>query len=119
MSTVNYANPSVDQTVRVYDSFYDYDVNVPAAEYDIVHSYFLTQMTSRQAAGNFTVSLFKVAEDTGIPALTLLKEMQGNNGVSLNVNMAYYLNQIRSRATLLGIGAAVSPNYYQARNVLP
>jgi hypothetical protein len=118
MSTVNYTNPNIDLTVRVYDSFYDYDINVPAAEYDIVHSYFLTQMTSRQAAGNFTVSLFKVAEDTGIPALTLLKEIQGNTGVSLNVNLAYYLNQIRSRATLLGVGAAVTPNFYAARNVL-
>ena len=118
MSTINYANPKTDLTVRVFDSFYDYDVDVPAAEYDVVYSYFITQMTSRQAAGNFTVSLFRVAQDTGIPALTLLKEMQGNNGVSLNVNMAYYLNQIRSRATLLGVGAAVVPNFYQARNVL-
>jgi hypothetical protein len=118
VSTVNYTNPNKDLTVRVYDSFYDYDVNVPAAEYDVVYSYFKSQMTSRQAAGNFTVSLFKVAEDTGIPALTLLNEMQGNNGVNLNVNMAYYLNQIRSRATLLGVGAAVTPNYYAARNVL-
>jgi len=118
MSTINYANPKTDLTVRVFDSFYDYDVDVPAAEYDIVYSYFITQMTSRQAAGNFTVSLFRVAQDTGIPALTLLKEMQGNNGVSLNVNMAYYLNQIRSRATLLGVGAQVVPNFYQARNIL-
>jgi hypothetical protein len=118
MSTVNYANPNTDLTVRVFDSFYDYDVNVPANEYDIVNSYFLTQMTSRQAAGNFTVSLFRVAETTGIPALTLLQEMQGNTGVNININMAYYLNQIRSRATLLGVGTAVTPNFYQARNVL-
>lgn len=118
MSTVNYANPNTDLTVRVFDQFYDYDVNVPAAEYDVVHSYFLTQMTSRVAAGNFTVSLFRVAEETNIPALTLLQEMQGNNGININVNMAYYLNQIRSRATLLGVGAAVTPNFYQARNIL-
>jgi hypothetical protein len=119
MSTVNYANPKTDLTVRVFDSFYDYAVDVPVNEYDVVHSYFLTQMTSRQAAGNFTVSLFRVAESTGIPALTLLQEMQGNNGVNININMAYYLNQIRSRATLLGVGAAVVPNFYQARNILP
>ena len=118
MTTVNYANPKTDLTVRVFDQFYDYDVNVPAAEYDVVYSYFASQMTSRNAAGNFTVSLFRVAEETQIPVLTLLQEMQGNNGVNINVNMAYYLNQIRSRATLLGVGAAVTPNFYQARNVL-
>jgi hypothetical protein len=118
MSTVNYTNPNLDLTVRVFDQFYDYDVNVPAAEYDVVFSYFSSVMTTRQAAGNFTVSLFRIAEDTGIPALTLLKEFQGANGIDLSASLAYYLNQIRSRATLLGVGVAVVPNFYQARNVL-
>jgi pyruvate/2-oxoacid:ferredoxin oxidoreductase alpha subunit len=119
LSTVNYTNPNLDLTVRVFDQFYDYDVNVPAAEYDIVHSYFLSTMTTSQAAGNFTVSLFRVAEDTGIPVLTLLEEFKTNNGMNINVNLAYYLNAVRSRATLLGVGATVTPNFYQARNVLP
>lgn len=118
MSTVNYTNPNVDLTVRVFDNFYDYDVNVPAAEYDIVYSYFLSVMSTRQAAGNFTVSLFRVAQDTGIPPLTLLKEFQGLNGINLSASLAYYLNAIRSRATLLGVGVAVTPNFYQARNIL-
>ena len=118
MSTVNYSNPKTDLTVRVFDSFYDYDVNVPASEYDIVHSYFLSQMTSRQAAGNFTVSLFRVAETTGINPLTLLDEFKGTNGIKLSASLAYYLNAIRSAATLLGVGSAVVPNFYQARNVL-
>ena len=118
MSTVNYTNPNVDLTVRVFDNFYSYDTNVPAAEYDIVYSYFLSTMSTRQAAGNFTVSLFRVAQDTGIPALTLLKEFQGLNGMSLSASLAYYLNSIRSRATLLGVGTPVTPNFYQARNVL-
>lgn len=118
MSTVNYTNYNQDQTVRVFDRFYDYDVNVPADEYDIVHSYFVQQMGNKQAAGNFTVSLFRVAQDTKIPALTLLKEFQGTNGVNLNVTLAYYLNQIRSRATLLGVSNPVVPNFYAARNVI-
>lgn len=118
MSTVNYTNQNTDLSVRIFDSFYDYDVNVPADEYDIVHSYFLSVMSTRQAAGNFTVSLFRVAQDTGIPALTLLKEFQGFKGMELNASLAYYLNSIRSRATLLGVGAEVVPNFYQARNVL-
>ena len=76
-------------------------------------------MSDRTAAGNFTVSLFRVAQNTGIPALTLLQEFeQGTTGMSLNISLAYYLNTIRSRATLLGVGAAVQPNFYAARNVL-
>jgi hypothetical protein len=118
MSTVNYTNPNKDLTVRLFDQFYSYEVDVPANEYDVVHSYFLSVMTSRQAAGNFTMSLFRVAQNTGIAALTLLKEFQGLNGVNLSASLAYYLNSIRSRATLLGVGAIVTPNFYQARNVL-
>lgn len=117
-NTVNSINTNVDQTVRIFDNFYRYEVQVPAAEYDVVYSYFRNQMTTREAAGNFTVSLFRVAQETKIPPLTLLNEFRGLNGINLNASLAYYLNQIRSRATLLGVGAAVVPNQYAARNVL-
>ena len=122
MSTINDTNYRMDQTVRVFDTFYDYDVDIPVGEYDVVNSYFRSIMTTKQAADNFTVSLFKVAEDTKIPALTLLQTFQTSGGVgnsmSINLNMAYYLNSIRNRATLLGVGVAVIPNYYAARNVV-
>ena len=118
MSSINYTNYNIDQTVRVFDSFYEYDVNVPANEYDIVYSYFLKEMGNRTAAGNFTVSLFRVAQDTNIPALTLLQSFEGQSGINLNANLAYYLNSIRNRATLLGVGVPVVPNFYAARNVI-
>lgn len=119
MSSVNYTNYNIDQTVRVFDSFYAYDVNVPAAEYDVVFSYFASVMTEKTAAANFTVSLFRVAQDTNIPALTLLQGFQeGTDGMNLNVNLAYYLNLIRNKSTLLGVGVPVVPNFYAARNVL-
>ena len=123
MASINYTNYNIDQTVRVFDAFYDYDVNIPVGDYDIVNSYFRSVMTTKQAADNFTVSLFRVAQDTNIPPLTLLQAFQAGNtnndpGLSLNLNMAYYLNSIRSRATLLGVGIPVAPNYYAARNVV-
>lgn len=117
-TSVNYENPNIDLTARVFDAFYEYDVNVPAAEYDVVRSYFLSTMTSRQAANNFTVSLFRVAETTGIPPLTLLQEFQGQGGINLNATLAYYLNSIRNGAVLLGVNARATPNFYAARNVV-
>ena len=116
--TVNATNLNKDLTVRIFDQFYNYDVNVPAAEYDIVYSFFASVMESAQAAGNFTVSLFQIAENTGIAPLTLLDEFKGVRKVDLTVSLAYYLNQIRSRATLLGVGVPVTPNFYAARAVL-
>ena len=123
MSSINNTNYNVDQTVRVFDSFYDYDVNIPVGDYDVVNSYFQTVMGTKQAAENFTVSLFRVAQQTNIPPLTLLQSFQqGGGGVgnslNLNLNMAYYLNSIRNRATLLGVGVPVAPNFYAARNVV-
>ena len=118
MSTVNYANPNKDLTVRVFDNFYNYDVNVPAEEYDIVYSYFRSVMATTRAAGNFAVSLFRVAQDTNVPALTLLDAMKGQTGITLTASLAYYLNSIRSRATLLGVNASSTPNQYAARLIL-
>lgn len=118
MSTVNEVNLKQDLTVRVFDRFYNFEVDVPVNEYDAVNSYFRSVMTTRQAADNFTVSLFRVAEITNIPAMTLLAGFQGQTGVNLTANLSYYLNLIRSNATLLGVNAAVAPNFYAARLVL-
>ena len=116
--SVNYTNQNIDQSVRLFDSFYAYEVNVPAAEYDIVFSYFKQEMGDAKIAGNFTVSLFRVAEQTNIPALTLLDTFKGKTGLELTLNMAYYLNNIRSNATLLGVNGQVTPNFYAARTVI-
>lgn len=116
--TINTTNFNKDQTVRIFDQFYDYEDSIPAAEYDVVYSYFQSTMKNSTAAGNFTVSLFRVARDTGIPALTLLPQFQGRSGIDLSASLAYYLNLIRDRATLLGVGVPIVANAYAARNVL-
>ena len=118
MGSVNNTNFNIDQTVRVFDTFYDYDVNVPAAEYDIVYTFFLQQTKDANIAGNFTSNLFRVAEQTNQNVLTLLESLKGLDGLNLTVNMAYYLNNIRSNATLLGISAPVQANFYAARAVI-
>jgi hypothetical protein len=102
MATVNETNFREDLTVRVFDRFYSFDVNVPVD----------------RAAGNFATSLFRIAQNTNIPAMTLLAGFQGQTGVNLTVNLAYYLNLIRSKATLLGVNASATPNFYAARAVL-
>jgi hypothetical protein len=117
MSTINEVNPKIDQTVQIFDQFYNYSANVPAMEYDIVLSYFRSVFTTTLAAENFTTALFRVAEESDTSALTLLQSMEGQNSVQLTITMAYYLNSIRSPATLLGVLTPTTPNFYTARNV--
>jgi hypothetical protein len=117
MTTVNEVNPKIDQTVHVFDRFYDYSANVPAMEYDVVLSFFRSVFTTTLAAENFTTSLFRVAEESNTPVLTLLQSMEGQNSVQLTISMAYYLNSIQSPATLLGVLTPTTPNFYTARNV--
>ena len=117
MGTVNYANPKTDQTVKIFDEFYAYAANVPAQEYDAVNSYFKSVFGTALAAGNFTVTLFRIAQQSDIPVMTLLQQLQGQSKPELTLTLAYYLNGLRSRSTLLGLNNAVVPNYYVARNV--
>lgn len=117
MSTVNYSNPNIDQTVKVFDQFYNYSANIPAQEYDAVYSFFRSIFGTAEAAGNFSVTLFRIAEETTTPVMDLLEQMQGLSQVELTLTMAYYLNSMRSPATLLGLNNPVTPNYYVARNI--
>lgn len=119
MGSVNNYNPKIDQTVQIFDQFYNYSANVPAQEYDIVVSFFKSVFKTAEAAENFTTALFRVAEESDTNALTLLQTFEGQNEIELTVTMAYYLNTLRSPATLLGVLEPVVPNYYTARNVRP
>jgi pyruvate/2-oxoacid:ferredoxin oxidoreductase alpha subunit len=116
-TTVNYANPKVDGTVKIFDEFYSYSANVPQLQYDAVYSYFLSVFGTAEAAGNFTVTIFRISESSDIPVMTLLQEFQGKSKPELTLTLAYYLNSIRSNSTLLGLNAATVPNFYVARNV--
>jgi len=119
MGSVNTANDKIDPTVRVFDQFYSFELNVPVAEYDVVNSYFESVFKTKDAAKNFTTALFRVAQETGTPVLTLLQEMQGQDSIHVSATLAYYLNGLRSPSTLLGVNSVLTPNYYTARNVLP
>ena len=117
MGTVNAVNPSVDQTVQIFDQFYNYAVTVPQLEYDAVYSYFLSVFGTATSAGNFSVTLFRVAQQSAIPVMTLLQSFQGMSQPELTLSLAYYLNGLRSPSTLLGINQRTQPNYYVARNI--
>lgn len=116
-TTVNYANPNVDGTVRIFDEFYAYSANVPQLEYDAVYSYFRSVFGTAEAAGNFTVTVFRISEQNQIPVMTFLQQFQGQSQPELTLTLAYYLNNTRSNATLLGVNSATQPNFYAARNV--
>ena len=119
MSTgsVNVVNPNVDQTVRIFDQFYKYEANIPQMEYDAIYSYFLSVFATAEQAGNFTIVVFRIAEESDIPAMTLFEELRGQGLPELNFTLAYYINTLRSSTTLLGINAKNTPNYYVARNI--
>lgn len=119
MGSVNAINRNVDQTVRIFDGFYDYQTEVDANEYDVVNSYFESVFGTGEAAANFSVTLFRVADETNTPVLTLLAAIEDQDKIQLTQTLCYYLNGLRSPSTLLGVTAVATPNFWAARNVLP
>ena len=95
MASVNAINTKTDLTVQIFDRVFG----------------------SKEAAGNFTVSVFRISHQTGIPVMTLLQQFQGQTAPEITVSLAYYLNGIRSSSTLLGVNVPTQPNYYVSRNI--
>ena len=118
-NSVNTLNPAVDQTVRVYDEFYEFAVDVAANEYDVVNSFFRSVFGSQTAADSFTSALFRISDETDVPVISLVEQMAGQDQIQVTNTLAYFLNGIRSPTTLLGVNNAVQPNIWAARNVLP
>ena len=117
MASVNAINTKTDLTVQIFDRFYGYEQTVPVEAYDAVLSYFKSVFESAEAAGNFTVSLFRVSQQSGIPVMNLLQQFQGQTAPQINLTLAYYLNGVRSSSTLLGINVPTQSNFYIARNI--
>jgi uncharacterized protein YxjI len=108
----------MDQTVRLFDSFYAINLNVNATTYDIVHGYFLSVCDSKNIADNFTVVLFRISQETEIPVLDLLNQIKGTNKMEMNQTIAYYLNSFKSRTSLYGIAVVPKSNQPVSRNIV-
>ena len=117
MGSLNVPNNSTDLTVQIFDRFYGYQQHVPVDAYDAILSYFKSVFGSKEAAGNFTVSVFRISHATKIPAMALLQQFQGQTAPQITLTLAYYLNLIRSKSTLLGLNVPTQPNYYVAHNI--
>lgn len=117
MATSTY-NP-VDQTVLVFDSFYNLNLIVNATEYDVVYSYFKNVSQNTTIAGNFTVVLFRIAQDGNYNVLDLLAIIKGaGNKLQMNKVICYYLNTFKSKASLYGVSNVPKPNQAVQRNIV-
>ena len=118
MGTVNAINPKIDLTARIFDDFNNVILEVDANEYDVVNSYFESIFVNKEDAANMTNTFFRISQETNISVQVLLQQVAGQTSIQVTSTMAYYLNGLRSPATLLGVSNPVTPNYYTARNVL-
>jgi hypothetical protein len=100
MARIIDSRSNLDQTVKIFDEFYSFDLVVNASEYDIVFSYFKSICDTTQIAGNFTVYLFRIAQETQISVLDLLTYIQGKTQLETNTVIAYYLNSFKSKQLL-------------------
>lgn len=120
MATIVELGKGADRTIQIYDSFYSIELQVDAAQFDVVYSFFYETSKSSTTAGNFTVILFRIAQETGINVLLLLDELRGitTDKLKLTKTIAYYLNSLKSKTALYGIAKIPLPNLPVARNVV-
>ena len=118
MSQIIDNRTNLDQTVRIFDSFYAFNLVVNAVEYDIVYSYFVSVCASKNIAANFTAVLFRIAQETQISVLQLIDQLKGTKKMEMNQILAYYLNSFKSKTSLYGIGIIPKPNLPVARNII-
>jgi hypothetical protein len=118
MATISNRN-SLDQTVRIFDNFYNTKLVVNAADFDVVYSYFKGTSNNTKIAANFTALLFRIAQESGVNVIELLEIIKGQpNKLQMNKVICYYLNSFKSKASLYGVGNISKPNESVQRNVV-
>jgi hypothetical protein len=109
---------STDLTVKIFDDFYSFNMVVNGNEYDIVNGYFKSVCGTKVIAGNFTAFLFRISQETGIPVLDLLGQIQGTTKLQMNQVISYYLNSFKSKTSLYGVSTVPQSNQPVARNIV-
>ena len=109
---------SLDLTVKIFDDFYSFNMIVNGNEYDIVNGYFKTVCDTKNIAGNFTAFLFRISQETGIPVLDLLGQIQGTTKLQMNQVISYYLNSFKSKTSLYCVSTVPQSNQPVARNIV-
>ena len=107
-----------DQTVRIFNEFYNLELRVSANEYEIVQSFFRGYTDSVDVANNFTETLFRISNETGIEVLTLLDTFQSEDSMKVSLTMAYYLNSFSDKTVLYGVSNLLMPNARVQRNIV-
>lgn len=111
---------SLDRTVKIFDNFYNTTINIPVNQYDVVLSYFTGVCENETIAQNFTAFFFRVSQEAGIDAISLLDTIKGTtkNKLEVNQSLAYYLNSFKSKTSLYGVAVIPRPVQPVARNVV-
>jgi hypothetical protein len=109
---------SASKTIKTFDEVFNDSLNINGSEYDIVYSYFRTISTTSSIASNFTLYLFRISAATGISVIELLENFKGKPTFAVTGEMAYYLNTMKSNATLYGITQLPTPNQPVQRNIV-
>ncbi|RLA01859.1 MAG: hypothetical protein DRQ47_07530 [Gammaproteobacteria bacterium] len=116
-NTLNDAYLNDEKNIKVIQNYNSVEVDIDGNEWDYVFGFFKKAMKDVTAAENFAQSIFQVSRQTNVSAVSIVQSMKGQAGLELNASLSYYLNGIRSNATLLGVSNIVKPNFYAGRNV--
>lgn len=109
---------NLDNTVRVFDQFYNFDLVVNADQYEVIYSFFFDVTKSASTAKNFTTIIFRIASITGEDVMKLLAYINGETSLQVSSIMIYYLNSLKSKTTLYGISTEPIPNESAQRNIV-
>ena len=120
MSSVIVTKNNTDKTVLIFDLFYEQELVIDQGDYDIVNSFFRKYYSDSDIADDFTSVFFQIVNGYKITVEELLtKFREADNPIQIDQTTAYYLNGLRSKATLIGVNVVQNPSFYAARNVLP
>lgn len=109
-----------DSTTRIYDAFYDLQIEPPAGQYEVVNSFFNNYCSDQRTSEAFTTNLFRISLLTGTDVFTLLNSFKGaQNSMQITLTMAYYLNSINPhKAVLYGVNNLLVPVTSVQRNIV-
>ena len=107
-----------EKTKLFFNGYFDQEVVITGAEWDVVYSFFLKKTNNNpDAARSLSEAIITAADSNGDNPVDLIQELKQFDALNIDKVLALYLNESRRDTSLVGYSQTITPNKFVARNI--
>lgn len=109
---------NIEETLDYFQRIYDAPVSVTQNQIDALYAFFIARTENEQTALALVNTVVVTAFSTKTNPMTMLDRFKKLDGISLDAQLAQFLNSTRNNTSMLGVKNTPKTNVQISRTIL-